>query len=240
MEKLKALKDQIVCCVEGQMGKLGETDTKELGEAIDMIKDLEEAMYYCSIVKAMEKAEKQEEMGLAGGEVGRRYYSRYLPEVYYPYPDPWERDMDRDMGRMYYTERQPRNEQGEFMPYRDDRGGRRTYGGNGSGGNGNSSSSGGSNGSSMGGSGMSYYSEREMPLELHDRREGRSPMSRRMYMESKELHKDKERKMKDLEQYMKELSEDIVEMIDDASPEEKTILEKKLTSLTSKVASLNA
>ena len=28
-----------------------EVDTKELGEAIDMIKDLEEAIYYCTVTK---------------------------------------------------------------------------------------------------------------------------------------------------------------------------------------------
>ena len=44
-------------CIEGQMTHLDEVDTKELGEAIDMIKDLEEAMYYCTITKAMEQKE---------------------------------------------------------------------------------------------------------------------------------------------------------------------------------------
>lgn len=39
--------------VEGQMGRLREVNTHELGEVIDMIKDLEEAMYYHSITEAM-------------------------------------------------------------------------------------------------------------------------------------------------------------------------------------------
>jgi hypothetical protein len=34
---------------------LSEVDTKELGEAIDMIKDLEEAIYYCTVTEAMTK-----------------------------------------------------------------------------------------------------------------------------------------------------------------------------------------
>ena len=72
-----------------------------------------------------------------------------------------------------------------------------------------------------------YYTERPYPMELRDRREGRSPMSRKMYMESKELHKDKATQLKDLEHYMQELSTDIAEMIDDASPEEKQILQSK-------------
>jgi hypothetical protein len=32
-----------------------------LGEVIDMIKDLEEAMYYCSIIDAMDKTKEKEE-----------------------------------------------------------------------------------------------------------------------------------------------------------------------------------
>ena len=232
MERLKALKNTLMACVEGQMGNLQETDTHELGEAIDMIKDLEEAMYYCSIVKAMEKAEKEEE---TMGPTARRYYGGDMmmpfPDIYYPYP--YDRDIDKHMGRMYYSERQPRNDMGEFESYR---GGRRMYGGEGSSSNGSSSSNG---GSSMGG-GSRYYSEMEVPFELRDRREGRSPMSRRHYMESKELHRDSEHKMKDLETYIQELGQDITEMIEGASKEEKQLLEKKMTQLTSKIASLNA
>ncbi len=114
------------------------------------------------------------------------------------------------------------------------------YGGQGGSSNGNSGRSSGGNGgrSYFGGDGMNYY-ETEFPMPMRDSREGRSPMSRRNYMESKELHKDKKIKIEELEKYMKELSEDLVEMIEDASPEEKQLLEKKITSLASKVASLN-
>lgn len=219
MERLKHMKETLMGCVEGQLGDLQGTDTEELGQAIDMIKDLEEAMYYCSIVKAMEESEKEKQMP-------RYYGSRYMPpEVYYP---PYERDMDRDMGRMYYSERQPRNEDGEFISRR-----RGYYGGESGG-----SNSGSGNGSGRGGM-MSDYTEREMHLNLRDEREGRSPMRRRNYMESKELHKDKASKMQELEDYMKDLSEDIVEMIQGTSPEEKQMLEKKLTQLTSKISQLS-
>lgn len=68
-----------------------------------------------------------------------------------------------------------------------------------------------------------------------DSREGRSPMSRRSYMESKEMHQDKTYQMKELENYMKELSSDITEMIADASPEEKQLLKQKMTTLMSKI-----
>lgn len=73
------------------------------------------------------------------------------------------------------------------------------------------------------------------PSEIRDYREGRSPITRRNYMESKELHQDKSKQMKELEKYMKELTQDIMEMIDDASPEEKTILAQKLTTLAGKI-----
>lgn len=38
---------------------------------------------------------------------------------------------------------------------------------------------------------------------------------------------------------MKELSEDLVEMISDASPEEKQLLEKKVSALVTRISSLN-
>ena len=70
---------------------------------------------------------------------------------------------------------------------------------------------------------------------MRDAREGRSPVRRRMYMESKELHKDKVTAMKELEEYMQELSSDICEMIEDASPEEKQLLQKKIIALSNKI-----
>lgn len=73
-----------------------------------------------------------------------------------------------------------------------------------------------------------------------DYREGRSGMSRRTYMETKEMHKantpeDKQAKMRELEKYMKELSEDLTEMIADATNEEKTMLKTKLDTLKGKI-----
>ena len=41
-EKLQWMKDSLICAVENQLCNLNEVDTEELGEAIDMIKDLEE------------------------------------------------------------------------------------------------------------------------------------------------------------------------------------------------------
>ena len=70
---------------------------------------------------------------------------------------------------------------------------------------------------------------------FRDVREGRSPMSRKMYMESKEMHKGTPQQMKELEKYIQELSQDIVEMIKDATPEEKVMLQQKLSTLATKI-----
>ena len=63
MEQLKNIKECLVASVQGQLGDLKRVDAKELGEVIDMIKDLEEAMYYCSITEAMEKSAEEKEQG---------------------------------------------------------------------------------------------------------------------------------------------------------------------------------
>lgn len=199
MEKLKSLKERLMHCVETQIyGNLEQVDAKELGEVVDMIKDISEAMYYCSIVEAMEEAEEEKEK-MEGTEkyYPPVHYPKYYPPVTY-YPEQY-RDMDRDMGRMYYD------------------GGRTTYaqsGGQGSGGN------------------RGYQ---EYPMEMRDVREGRSPMSRKNYMEAKEMHHDKAVQMKELEAYLKELSHDVTEMVADATPEEKTMLQQKLTMLANKI-----
>lgn len=193
MKRLKSMEDTLMSCVQAQLSHLDTVDTEELGQAIDMIKDLEQVKYYCSIVKAMEEAEKDETEAMS-----HRHSKK--------------RDMDRVYGRMYYEgpdgdvkgrtpwQNHSRDEDWESYP---------------------------------------YYPERGREVDIRDSREGRSPVTRRMYMESKQLHKDKAEKVKELEKYMQELSDDIVEMIEGASPEERQVLEKKMTSLTNKIAQLN-
>lgn len=161
--------------VESQMGNLQCVDAKELGEVIDMIKDLEEAIYYCTVVEAMNKPEME-------------------PNTYY-----------YDEGRMM------------------------------GGGRNGSNNSGGRSSMSSSGGGVNRYYERELPLDLHDDREGRSPRQRRMYMETKEMHGDQIKRMRELEKYMQELATDITEMIEDATPEEKQMLQKKIAALATKV-----
>ena len=57
IEEMKTMKTQLMSCIQSQMGDLSKTDTHELGEAIDMVKDLSEAIYYCTITESMEKSD---------------------------------------------------------------------------------------------------------------------------------------------------------------------------------------
>lgn len=189
MERLKHMKETLMNAVQGQLGNLSSADTKELGEAVDMIKDLSEAIYYCTIVKSMEDSDKEKE---------KMYYT---PMHY--------RDMDYPMGRMYYDDSS------------------RNYSGSNSGNNNSSRNyDGGSRGYVTG------YSE---PIHLRDYREGQSPLTRKTYMERKMHGGDKAAQMQDLERYMQELTHDLTEMVEGSSPEEKQMLQKKLSMLATKI-----
>lgn len=61
MKQLKSIEQCLASAVQSQLEDLKKIDTKELGEVIDMIKDLEEAMYYCSITEAMKKSAEEKE-----------------------------------------------------------------------------------------------------------------------------------------------------------------------------------
>lgn len=89
-ETLKAMKDQLASCVQGQLSDITKADAHELGEAIDMIKDLAEAIYYCTITDSMQKSEQIK------GETNINYYTS--PRMMYPD----YRDMERTGGYMYY------------------------------------------------------------------------------------------------------------------------------------------
>ena len=214
-EMIKSMKQTLMCCAQGQMGHLESVDAKELGEVIDMIKDLEEAMYYCVITEAMEKGEKDG-------------YGKSTSRHYCDNPDHWYKDWDN--GRMYYYPPMSINYYSENGKYNPDQGDMKHYYSE----NASSSSRGGHNGGRM-------YHEKEWPYEMmmRDHREGQSPMSRRRYMEAKEMKHDKNIQLQELEKYMKELSDDVVEMIDDASSEEKKYLANKISALATKVSKLD-
>lgn len=88
VEKLSKIKEQLVCGAEQEITKgLMMVDTKEMGEVIDMIKDLAEAeekcwkaCYYKQIVEAMHEEEEREELitklGMDDGENEAMGYRR--------------------------------------------------------------------------------------------------------------------------------------------------------------------
>lgn len=229
MEKLKQMKECLVGMVESQVyGNIDKVDAQELGAAVDMIKDLAEAIYYCTITEAME----EEGEGKEGKGKHGMMYSRSMPMYHMPYPiemyDPRYRER-YNYGSMYAQ----------------------SSGGNSSG----SSSNGGNSGSTS----SRGYHDGMMPMDysmyndgsmyamserggnrnyregmMRDPREGRSGERRKMYMEGKGM-KDKTHQMKELENYMQELSMDLTEMIQDASPEEKQMLQQKISTLATKI-----
>lgn len=95
-EALKMMKEQLMSCVQGQLGDISKVDAHELGEVVDMIKDLAEAIYYCTITESMEKSSEDK------GETNINYYTTPTTYNRMMYTDPY-RDMERDGGYMYYT-----------------------------------------------------------------------------------------------------------------------------------------
>lgn len=186
MDRLKHMKESLFNRIDAEIARgLDNVDTKELGEAIDMVKDLSEAMYYCSIVEAMEEREEE-------SKIMEKHYSQTMGK----YPPYQMSEGYNNGGRMNYD--------GNRMMYYD--------------GNGGSSR------------GYTYP-----PMEMRDYREGKSPITRRNYMESKELKHDKTKQMQELDKYVQELTEDVLEMIHDATPEEKLSLSQKMTALANKI-----
>lgn len=188
MHRLKEMKRKITDIVECQLTHPECVDTKELGEAIDMIKDLTETMYYCSIVEAME-GQNNEDI---------HYYNPYyrvMPNGQnnedIRYYNPYHRVMPNDYD-VYYEAKE------------------------------------------------GYHNLNPNPAMVNkerprDSREGKSPLSRKMYMESKELHHDPATQMKGLEKYIQELSQDILEMIKSSTPEEKQVLQQKIAMLAQEI-----
>ena len=231
-DRLKHMKETLMCAVEMQLCNLGEVDTEELGEAIDMIKDLEEAIYYCTVTEAMSHSKPEMEFEMKeggeqqhyreGGGGNRRYYEG--SRSYRPYNEDQmmyaEGNRRRRADGTFYAEAGGRNYSEGGSSYRD-------------GGNSSSYRDGGSS-SSYQDSGMSY-SDGTM---WRDEREGRSYNNRRMYMEAKDMKKDKATQLRELEKYMQELSTDITEMISDASADEKSYLEKKISALAAKIGQM--
>ena len=212
VKRMYYMTEKLAECAEKQFDAgIENIDTAEMGQVVDMMKDLAEAMYYRELTKAMQEFDAEDVMEMLDryGD-GRKFYDHYRyadgrfapkgrgtyrrgyeePPYYHMTPEMYRnmeqyRDMDRSSGRMYYTE-----------PYM----------------------------------GSDYGSHME----------SRYDMAKRNYTESKELHRgntveDKEHKMKELEKYMREIGSDIAEVISDASSEEKALLKQKLQVIMQKI-----
>ena len=173
MERLKTIKNQLISEVQTQMGDLKCVDAKELGEVIDMIKDIAQTEYYCEIYNQMKEAKESKSY---------YYTERYMP-----------------MDRMYYPRRDYKPE--PWTGYEEE----------------------------------PYYDKDFILSHMRDEREGRSPVKRKMYMESKSSGADMSKSMKELESYMQDLTADMMDLLDKASPEEKSIVQKKVNTLASKI-----
>ena len=230
IKNIHSIIERLSECVKCEVDKgIEQVDTKEMGEVADIIKDLCEAEYYAKISKAMDEAEYGEDYDYMGaydeherkGYRGQRRDSR-----------------GRYMSRRGYVEPMMMHDDMREMDYMD---GKMYYGGSSSGSRGGNTSNmgGASSGMNSGSSntGSRGYSEggRMSDRMQRDGREGRSGESRRGYMESKEMGKDKSEKMHELETYMKDLSEDVTEMIGGMSPEEKALMKNKMQTLMTKI-----
>ena len=78
MEKLKSIEECLISQIQAQCSDLKQVNAKELGEVVDMVKDLEEAMYYCSIIEAMEKTKEESEDSYRNMHV-----NYYMEPMYY-------------------------------------------------------------------------------------------------------------------------------------------------------------
>lgn len=234
----------IECLTEKALAELDKgienVDTKEMGEVVDMIKDLNEAEYRAVIVKAMKEADEEEKehdkellrvlKDEYGEEGGRRYYDeyrymrtgRYAPKGRgsyvgrrgYEEPPYWHR-YPGDMTDMDYDSIERMRDMDRLSR------------------------------------GRMYYTDMSDRMGMidqprsgssteRDMREGRSGISRKHYMETKEQHKantqqDKDAKMQSLDEYMKELSTDMTELLTDMTPEERTMLKSKMSVLMTKI-----
>ena len=127
IKRMHEMIEKLTKCAEMELEKgIDKIDAEEMGEVTDMIKDLAEAEYYAKISKAMDEAEYGEDYDYSGaydeherkGYRGQmrdskgRYMSRrkgYMPDIMMYDNEDWEdmqknRDMDKHMGKMYYTE----------------------------------------------------------------------------------------------------------------------------------------
>ena len=189
-------------------------DTHECYEVVDIIKDLAEAKMY--IVKAMYQeqimcAMEEAEYGEDYDENGRKFYSdrSYKKRMRERRPYMNEEYDPTDMRDMDYDDGRMYYTEGGYRVAKNLT------------------------------PNQSAFHHGNNNMQYRDIREGRSGISRKTYMETKEMNpsnstESKQKKVRELEHYMNELSSDLSEMMDDASPEEKEMGKKKLNEMLQK------
>lgn len=204
IENMHKMVETLTECAKCEIDKgVNEVNTKEMGEVIDMIKDLNTAIYYAKISKAMDDAEYGEDYDWKGAydEHDRKGYrgqprdsrGRYMSRRRMGYEEPpyyhmisdydmdgmeYMRDMDKMDGKMYYTE-----------PMR------------------------------MGD--MKY--DHTMPESKYDK-------AKRGYSEKKEMGKESPESMRGLEDMLNVVGEDIKELKPNMSAQEKALVKQKLAT----------
>lgn len=215
MYKLDEMIDKIEEALYGQMSNgIEQIDTEEFGKVADIFKDLMsakkncyKAKYYESVVDAMEESESEE-----SEEDGRKYYTRRSRDSRGRYTsrrgyrDPM---MDMDIDAEDYERLRDMDRKGYNRMYFTE---------------------------PMAYTEMSRYYTDGNRSGMRDSREGRSGMSRKGYVESKEMHNsgsdaDKIVNRKELEKWVDDIGADVKELVPTMSAEERTSLKTKMTNL---------
>ena len=249
LEPIKKMCETLEDAAKHELSKgIENVDAKELGEVVDMIKDLYEAKekivkacYYKGILEAMEEHDfDDEEDVMDEGRRGYRGQPRSQSGRYMSRGDGRRSNRGRGSRRGYESPMMEYDdmdyEDMQYMRDMDRPYGRMGYSGSGSNGSSMGGSTSGQSGNSSMNSGQMGYSDGG-----RGNSESRYDRARRGYEEAKSMHKDnssegKQMKMKSLEDYMKELSSDVSSMITDMTPEEKSLMRTKLQTLAQKVS----
>lgn len=128
IERIKSMKEKAMSLAEQGLNQdVSCMNAEEVGEIIDIVKDLEEACYYCAIVESMEKSKDDEKIEEMMDKYIPGYTRNYRPYMYesdpmYTRAYTGMRGGNRGMGsRRNYTMKSPMHEV-NYMPrtYMDD------------------------------------------------------------------------------------------------------------------------
>lgn len=205
-EKICSIKDKAIELMElGLNQDVSCIDSKELYELMDIIKDCEETLKYSEEMKYYKKI--TDAMEKNSEEENSMYLDKYLPESRSRY---YTKPKISQWHIPYYDEIEPEMMDRDMdYPYRN----------------------------------RMYYTEPkrirnmipEHEMNERDYREGKSPMTRKNYMEMNSSM-DKNAKIEEMKKYSHELVDDLTDMIQSASSEEKIALKQILTQFVSKLA----